>query len=255
MTEQAAPVNFNPCVVIPVYRHAATLSPTLAQLKAMNLTCILVNDGGDEQATHFMRELAKAPAVVLCEQFPNQGKGAAVMTGLRHARQLGFSHCLQIDADGQHNAADIPKLLAIAGTQPHALITGVPEYDESVPRHRLYARYLTHFWVWVETLSLRIRDSMCGFRVYPLTETMALLDGCTIGSRMDFDTHIMVRLFWRGVDVVSVPTRVTYPAGGISNFRLWRDNVLITAMHIRLVFGMLLRLPVLLWHNLRGRSR
>lgn len=237
------------CVVIPVYNHAFSLPPLLAKIHALELACILINDGGDAEATAFMRELAQAPNVHLCEQFPNRGKGVAVINGLRRAAALGFTHGLQIDADGQHDANDIPALLNAAEVQPKALITGVPLYDESVPRHRFYARYLTHFWVWVETLSFRIRDSMCGFRVYPLASTLALADVSTVGTYMDFDTQVMVRLFWRGVDVVSVPTRVTYPEKGFSNFRLWRDNGLITVMHIRLCCGMLLRLPVLLWRK------
>lgn len=237
------------CVVIPVYRHAQTLPPLLARIRDLDLVAIVVNDGGDAEDTEFLRGLRRADSVVLCEQFPNRGKGAAVLTGLRHAAALGYSHCVQIDADGQHNTDDIPTLLAQAAQQPEALITGVPEYDASVPQHRLYARYITHFWVWVETLSFSIRDSMCGFRVYPLAATLALADRVTLGRRMDFDTEVMVRLYWRGLEVVSVPTRVTYPKGGISNFRLWRDNLMISAMHTRLVCGMLLRLPVLVWRK------
>src|SRR5690625_7489555 len=78
------------------------------------------------------------------------------------------------------------------------MVTGVPQYDDSVPRHRYYSRYLTHFWVWVETLSLEIKDSMCGFRVYPLGDTLALIDRVNIGRRMDFDTEVAVGLCWRG---------------------------------------------------------
>lgn len=240
---------FRPCVIIPVYRHANTLPALLAQIKAMELPCILINDGGDAQATAFMRSLRAEPEVRLREQFPNRGKGAAVATGFRYAAELGFTHALQIDADGQHNAADIPKLLELAEAHRDAVVTGIPIYDDSVPRNRLYARYITHFWVWVETLSFDIRDSMCGFRVYPLTHTIALIDSNTVGERMDFDTQILVRLHWRGLRVLSVPTRVIYPEGGISNFRLWQDNLLITRMHIGLCCGMLLRLPLLLWRK------
>ena len=127
----------------------------------------------------------------------------------------------------------------------------MPSYDESVPRHRYYSRYITHFWVWVETLSLEIRDSMCGFRVYPLAQTLALADRVRIGRRMDFDTEVAVRLSWRGTPVISVPTRVIYPENGISNFRLWRDNLAISWMHTRLCAGMLLRLPLLLYRLMR----
>ena len=63
---------------------------------------------------------------------------------------------------------------------------------------------------------------------------------------MQFDTEILVRLFWHGTRVISVPTRVTYPSDGVSHFDLWRDNLRISAMHARLFFGMLRRLPRLL---------
>src|SRR6185295_10895949 len=81
---------------------------------------------------------------------------------------------LQIDADGQHDAPDIPKFLARARAKPGAVICGVPVYDESVPMGRLVGRYATHVWVWINSLSLEIRDSMCGFRVYPLAPVVRL---------------------------------------------------------------------------------
>ena len=65
--------------------------------------------------------------------------------------------------------------------------------------------------VWLETLSFDIVDSMCGFRVYPLAPTLALLDRQRLGPRMDFDTEILVRLHWRDVPMRWLPTRVSYP--------------------------------------------
>src|SRR6185295_7595695 len=112
---------------------------------------------------------------------------------------------LQIDADGQHDAPDIPKFLARARAKPGAVICGVPVYDESVPLGRLVGRYATHVWVWINTLSLAIRDSMCGFRVYPLAPVVALFDAVALGRRMDFDTEVLVRLHWRHVPIVNVP--------------------------------------------------
>ena len=153
---------------------------------------------------------------------------------------------LQIDADGQHDPADIPRFLARARAHPDDVVCGVPRYDASVPKGRLYGRYLTHVWVWINTLSFAIRDSMCGFRVYPLPPVLRLMDEETIGLRMDFDVEVLVRLFWRGIVVHNLPTRVTYPLDGVSHFDVWRDNVRISRMHARLFFGMLRRLPRLL---------
>jgi hypothetical protein len=90
--------------------------------------------------------------------------------------------------------------------------------------------------------------------VYPLAPVVALLDDIRIGQRMDFDSDIIVRLYWRGVPVVNQPTRVTYPRDGISHFHPWRDNVRISLMHARLFFGMLWRLPRLLWWKVARRS-
>src|SRR5690625_7050898 len=109
---------------------------------------------------------------------------------MRRAAELGYSHALQVDADGQHNTDDIPRVLALAEASPLALITGVPQYDDSVPRHRYYSRYLTHFWVWVATLTLEIKDSMCGFRVNPLADTLALIDRVNIGRRRSEERRV-----------------------------------------------------------------
>jgi hypothetical protein len=110
----------------------------------------------------------------------------------------------------------------------------------------LYGRYATHIWVWINTLSFDIKDSMCGLRVYPVAAVTALAARRSIGARMNFDTDILVRLYWDGLAVVNLPTRVSYPADGVSHFRVWRDNVLISWMHTKLFFGMLPRIPSLL---------
>ena len=237
---------FKPCVVVPVYNHERSLPSVVEALLAEDLHCVVVDDASSPAAAAVIDELAQHPSVHLLRHRNNQGKGAAVANGLREASRLGFSHALQIDADGQHDLGCLPLFLDRASQAPDALICGYPQYDSSVPKARLYARYLTHIWVWINTLSLSIRDSMCGFRVYPLEPTLALLNSTELGKRMDFDTEILVRLHWREQPMVWLPTRVHYPADGVSHFRLWRDNVLISSMHARLFGGMLLRAPRLL---------
>jgi hypothetical protein len=100
--------------------------------------------------------------------------------------------------------------------------------------------------VWINSLSFAIKDSMCGFRVYPLQTTLAVLVP-GIGKRMDFDPEVAVRLVWAGTPIINVPTAVRYPTDGVSHFHLFKDNALISAMHTRLFFGMLWRLPRLVW--------
>lgn len=243
-------------LVIPNYNHRAAIAETLARLDVLALPCYLVNDGSDDETRFLLIELAnKYPWVTLLHHPFNRGKGAAVMTGLRTAYTDGFSHALQVDADGQHNLDDIPAMIARAESEPNALISGLPQYDDSVPKGRLYGRYLTHFWVWIETLSFDIQDSMCGFRVYPLAATERLFLSHALGERMDFDIEVLVRLYWQGVPVVHIPTRVIYPEDGISHFQGFKDNVRISAMHSQLFFGMLLRQPKRLWQKLSLRNQ
>jgi glycosyltransferase involved in cell wall biosynthesis len=235
------------CIVVPVYDHGAGAAALVERLAPLGLPVVMVDDGSAPDCAALLRDLAtRHEWIELLQHGENRGKGSAVLTGLRAAFARGFSHALQIDADGQHDAADVPRFLAQAERHPEALVIGRPLFDRSVPRGRLVARYLTHVWVWMETLSLAIPDSMCGFRVYPLRSVIAVADRVRLGRRMDFDPEIAVRLYWEGVPIMPLATRVTYPLGGRSHFRMWQDNWLISCMHTRLVFGMLRRAPRLL---------
>jgi glycosyltransferase involved in cell wall biosynthesis len=236
------------CAIVPSYNHWRALGTVVASLQQAGLPVFVIDDGSNEPARSVIAELHDvAHGVAVTRLEPNRGKGGAVQEGLRLALAAGFTHAVQIDADGQHDLGALTDLLALSERYPTALVSGQPIYDASMPRGRKAGRWLTHVWVWIETLSLRIRDSMCGFRVYPLAAVAAVLARDRLGQRMDFDTEIMVRLFWRGTPVATLPVRVVYPPGNTSNFELLRDNWGITRMHTRLVITMLLHLvPILL---------
>lgn len=239
-------------VVIPVYNHEEAIGLTLSRVLEYGYPVLLVDDGSSsacrDELIRLDRQYGDKVRLLRLEQ--NGGKGAAVKAGLRRLLELGYSHGIQIDADGQHDLGDVPRFMAMGERRPDALITGYPRYDASVPALRYYARYLTHVWVWINTLSFRIKDSMCGFRLYPLAQVVRLLDQEPCGNRMDFDTEVMVRWCWRGLPIVNLPTRVHYPLDGISHFKAVRDNALISLMHTRLFFGMLVRLPSMLRRRL-----
>ena len=250
--------SFRPCLVVPVYNHALALPRTLAALSSTNLHCIVIDDGSDAECAHVIDLLAAQYARVETIRLPqNRGKGAAMKVALRHASAAGFTHALQIDADNQHDASDVPAFLDAARRDPEAVVVGTARFDASAPRVRRSARRLTHFWVHVNTLSGDIEDALCGFRVYPLAATVAALDRYRLGDRMDFDIEILVKLHWSGLSFRCVPTQVRYPADGVSHFRLLRDNALISQMHARCFFGVLLRSPRILVRRARpttGRS-
>ncbi|MBJ8926624.1 glycosyltransferase family 2 protein [Citrobacter sp. FDAARGOS_156] len=243
-------LTFSPCVLIPCYNHGAMMSGVLDRLQPFNLPCIVVDDGSDKTTQDELARLAAEYGNLTLIRLPvNAGKGAAVISGIQAAADAGFSHAVQVDADGQHAIEDIPRLLALAKEHPAALISGQPIYDDSIPRSRLYGRWVTHIWVWIETLSMQLKDSMCGFRVYPVTPTLQLAQRVTLGKRMDFDTEVMVRLYWQGNPSYFIPTRVIYPQDGLSHFDALKDNLRISLMHTRLFFGMLPRIPSLLFRR------
>ena len=249
------------CFVLPVYDPGPALARTVASLKPFGLPLYLTDDGSGPETQAELMALAEAEPLVRLTRFPvNQGKGAAVMEGLRRAFKDGFTHALQVDADGQHDAAAVLPFLALGQAHPLAVISGVPQYDGTVPMARKHWRRFSHLWVWLGTLSLDIQDSLCGFRLYPLASTIRLMDRMAIHHRMTFDTEIIMRLHQEGVPVVNAPVKVTYPEDGVSHFRPWKDTLQIIAMQTCMV----LRLPRILikgrwegtppWYRIRERG-
>lgn len=242
--------SFNPCFLIPCYNHGKTITAIVERLvRDFDYPVIIVDDGSQAETQRVINNLATKTKVIRLAQ--NQGKGAAVIAGLKKAYQLGFSHVLQIDADGQHDLTSLAELIKQAQKFPHALISGRPIYDESVPKGRFYGRYITHICVWLETLSLEIKDSMCGFRCYPVELLNEVITSQRLGKRMDFDTEVMVKSFWADIEIRSIETKVIYPEDGISHFQLFADNVRISKMHTCLLLGMLKRVPQLLTRKKR----
>lgn len=232
------------CAIIPVYNHPTTIAAVVTQLRRHDLPVFLVDDGSDDTCAQVLHDLAESQAEIFLLRLPhNSGKGVAVTAGAREALARGYSHMLQIDADAQHDTDAVPEALREARRYPEAMIIGVPVFDASIPKARLYGRWLTHMLVWVQTWSLDIRDAMCGFRIYPLAAYVALADQHAISPRMGFDIDIAVRMVWKNIAVRRVPVAVRYPADGISHFDMWRDNARITLLHLRLLGGMLIRTP------------
>ncbi|MUK27644.1 glycosyltransferase family 2 protein [Aliivibrio fischeri] len=239
--------NFRPCFLIPCYNHGKTIPAVVESLMSYGYPMIIVDDGSENETKRILEEVTQHnESITLITLAENQGKGGAVIAGIERAYQQSYSHAIQIDADGQHDLEALPKLIAESQEYPTALISGQPIYDDSVPKSRLYGRYATHIWVWIETLSFAIKDSMCGFRSYPIGPTINVLERAVIGRRMDFDTEIMVRMYWNETDIRFINTRVIYPEDGISHFDALWDNVKISWMHTKLFFGMLPRIPSLL---------
>lgn len=240
--------------IIPVYNHGATLESVVKNLVQYDFPIIVVDDGNDEKNKAYINDVAaRYPLVTLLVHKKNKGKGEAVKTGVLKAEELGLTHILQIDSDGQHDAGRIPQFLELSRQNPKAIICGYPVYDQSAPRHRVIARKISNFWIHVVsfTTSSQVRDALIGFRIYPVEPyCIVLRRHSIIDTHMGYDTDILVHLLWRNVPVISEAVKVHYPADGISNFRAVRDNLHITFTYARLCLGMFVRLPILIKRKL-----
>lgn len=240
-------------LLIPSYNPGAKVLETVRAARAQWAPVWVVVDGSTDGTPAQLDALAAQDADLRILHLPhNQGKGAAVLHGAQAALQAGFTHVLTMDSDGQHPAERIPAFMAASVREPAAMVLGVPVFDADAPALRVQGRKISNWWANLETLWAGIGDSLFGFRVYPLAPLVSVMQGQRWMRRFDFDPEAAVRLAWRGVPALNLPAPVAYlnaDQGGVSHFNYWRDNRLLTWMHTRLMVGMALRLPLLLWRR------
>lgn len=244
------------CVLIPSYNSGPLLRQTLAGVLNCWDDVFVLIDGSTDGSDERIEELANGTSARLrVHRLPeNRGKGSAVLQGIMFAQDEGFTHALAMDADGQHPSDYIVRFMEAGKKHPEALVLGKPVFDDSAPSLRVKGRKISNWWANLETCGWGIHDSLFGMRLYPIAPLKKVFSETWFARRFDFDPEVAVRLCWKGVPVINLPTPVKYLSaeeGGISQFRYVRDNALLTSMHIRLVAGFLLRLPVLL---MRGKN-
>ena len=223
--------------LVPFYNHPQNIKALIAALKTYELPVIVVDDGSDEASKLILAELERTEGILLLTRAQNGGKGIAMKDGFKFASERGFSHVLQIDADFQHDAALIGEFLRQSKAHPQSIVCANPIYGEDAPKSRVYGRKITNFWVAINTLSLGVKDAMCGFRVYPL-EQLKKAAAKSKTNRMEFDIEILVNAARQGVDMRWIDTYVRYEKGGVSHFKMVRDNALISLMHAKCFFSL-----------------
>ena len=244
-------------VLIPSYNTGRKLLDTVREARAQwNPVWVVIDGSTDDSATAVQALAAVDPGLSVHLLPHNQGKGAAVLHGLRAALAAGFSHVLTMDSDGQHPAPLIPSFMAASRQRRNAMILGRPVFDASAPLLRVRGRKVSNWWTNLETLGAGIADSLYGFRVYPIAALVTVMSRQPWMRRFDFDTEAVVRLAWGGIKPINLDAPVKYLSadeGGVSHFRYGRDNLLLTWMHLRLMLEFALRSPVLLGRRLSGQ--
>ena len=241
--------------IVPVYRHCGTVGQLVKKLAGFNLPVIIIDDGNNLSDKTFLKNLtAENPQTVLVSLKKNIGKGGALAHGFEKAAELGLTHVFQIDADGQHDLETAAFFLEESAKHPEKIICGYPLFDKSAPGSRVTGRKISNFWGAIVTLSDELKDVLCGFRVYPVQESLRITRNLFMDKRMGFDTEILVRLYWNGIFPVFLNVRINYPENGFSNFRMLKDNLHISWTFSRLFIGMLIRLPMLIVLKLKRKK-
>jgi glycosyltransferase involved in cell wall biosynthesis len=243
-------------ILIPSYNPGfKVVDVVIAALNRWQPVWVIV-DGSTDKSEEAVLNLQKQFSGLRVICLPtNSGKGAAVLTGMRAAWEAGFRFMLVMDSDGQHPTDRIPQFMKVSMDNPSAMVLGVPDFGSEAPVSRTKGRRIGNWWANLETLWGGIHDSLFGFRVYPIAESLEVLEKIRGGRRFDFDTELAVRLFWQGVRPINLKVPVRYfsaAEGGTSHFRYVRDNLCLLKAHTFLVIGMLPRLPRI-W-RLRGRA-
>lgn len=237
-------------VIIPTYNSGRLLEETVRQVIANWRPVIVVVDGSTDGSDDPVVALAGSePGLHVLVSDKNEGKGAAVASGMRFAADAGLTHAAVFDADGQHNAPDLPRFMQASRDRPQAMILGLPVFGKEAPRLRVLGHHLANAFTALETCGGGIGDALCGLRVYPVLQAIAIFRSVRGARGFGVETQLAVRLSWQGVPAVNIPTAVSYVSledGGISHYRYLRDNAAMVVTHAMLLAGAIRRYPKLI---------
>lgn len=218
-------------VIIPTYNNEKTLKRVLDDVLQYTPHVIVVNDGSTDTTPAILHQYPEIEIITLPR---NQGKGMALRSGIKRARDRHFHYAITIDSDGQHYPSDISVFVeAIAkATSPVLLIGSRNMSHDSVPRKSSFGNKFSNFWFWFET-GIKLTDTQSGFRAYPL----GAISQRYYTRKFELEIEIIVRAAWRGVEVKNVPIQVLYdPTERVSHFRPFKDFTRISILNTVLVF-------------------
>ena len=198
--------------LIPGYQEGPRIAPVVAGARAF-LPVIVVDDGStDDTAAQ-----AEAAGAVVLRQVPNAGKGAALRTGFRYALERGAVAVVTLDADGQHDPAEIPAFLDVFEASRPELIVGRRDFSSMPPVRRL--SNTLGGWVFSAAVGRRVPDNQSGYRLIGRQLMAALLDSDESG--FEFEVEMIARCIALGLPLADVPIRTIY-SGEPSHIRPWR---------------------------------
>ena len=225
--------------VVPVYNNGATVQKVAEECNKYLRNVVVVDDGSTDVD---VRSLFSGGEITVLRHENNEGKGKAVLTALEYVKQKKGRYIITIDADGQHYPHDIEKFIPLLSKENNSVVVGVRRFEETkAPKRSKFGNEVANFWMTIET-GMTLSDCQSGFRAYPVKHLSKIKFA---GARYEFETEVLARASWAGLELKSVSVGVNYPKpeDRVSHFDLMKDNIRISLMHTRLVGRRLLPFP------------
>lgn len=217
-------------IVIPAYNHGVRVAAVIEDAQLLDLPIIVVDDGSTDDT---WPRLSAIEGIITRRHDHNQGKGAALITGMRVAEQMSMRWAITLDADGQHRAVDAARLRAVIPKEARPIVLGRRRLMAGAPWTSRAGREFSNFWVWVAGAPW-LHDTQSGFRIYPLPETLGL---DIRARRYQYEIEVLAKAAWAGIPIVEAPIDVIYQTGTarISHFRPGLDFLRNTATFYHLI--------------------
>jgi glycosyltransferase involved in cell wall biosynthesis len=204
--------------LIPSYNEAERVGEVVARARPHVDEVVVVDDGSTDDTVAVAQQ---AGAMVLRHQ-QNRGKGAAIATALDYFGRSDAEMAILLDADGQHDPAEIDNFVEAAEKGRADVVVGSRMGDVGpMPRVRLWTNVFTS-WVTSKLAGQRIPDSQCGYRLLRRT---VLKDLKPSTVRFETETEMLIQAGRAGHKIISVPIRTIYECGRASRIHPWRDTV------------------------------
>ena len=232
-------------ILVPTYNNEKTLQEVLDDILKITDDVIVVNDGSTDGTRHI---LSGYTVIEVLHHEKNYGKGKALRNGFKRALELGYSHVVTMDSDGQHLAKDVVAFYDGIKNNPNRIIIGSRNMSvENVPEKSNFGNRFSNFWFWVNT-GIKLQDTQSGFRAYPVK---LIQDIKWVTSKFEFEIEVLVRSAWKGINVESIPISVYYPPEEerVSHFRTFKDFTRISVLNTVLVFLAVTIMRPLMWYR------
>lgn len=215
-------------VVIPTLNNFNTIQKVVDDVIKRGYNLIIVDDGSSKSLENFLKPHEN---LIVLTHKENKGKGAALITGTKKAKELGYTHIVSMDGDGQHLASQIEYLINACNNDE--IIIGARNFDiANIPNGSKFGRWFSNFWACWDT-GYEITDSLSGFRVYPIS----ILDLDIKTCRFDWEMEVIVRHADSGKAIKEVIIECYYPTAQerVSHFRKFEDTMAIVWVHVQIL--------------------